>query len=216
MEVVKETSTMGTLVIRLVDKKMASEMIIKYHYSHKWVSNFGKYNFGIFRVNDDRCLGVASFGYMKNPKANIFTHPNPEAWMCELNRMWIADELGKNAESILIGASIKMLKKIDTNCVAIQSFADGRLGCGTIYKASNFKYYGFHYTRFLVNQRTGEVVHEQLFTNTTSRSGYIRCNVAYLLKDFKIYTVKTYRYIYPLDKHFVCKFTQSPYPVYEK
>ncbi|WP_455592941.1 Mom family adenine methylcarbamoylation protein [Bacteroides sp.] len=216
-EIVRKSSLMGELVIKQVSKELAREMIIKNHYSHKWNNGgFGKYNFGIFRQGDDRCLGVAVYGHMKNPNAKIFTHPNPKAWMCELNRMWIDDELGKNAETILIAASIKLLRKVDPDCVAIQSFADGRLGCGTIYKASNFRYYGFHYTRFLVNQRTGEVVHEQLFTNSTSLSGYIRNNVGYLLKEFKIYTVRTYRYIYPLDKKFqFCK-SEKPYPEYQK
>jgi len=216
-EIVRKSSTMGELVIKQVSKELAREMIIKNHYSHKWNNGgFGKYNFGIFRKGMERCLGVAVYGYMKNPGAKIFTHPNPEAWMCELNRMWIDDELGHNAETILIGASIKLLRKLDSNCVAIQSFADGRLGCGTIYKAANFKYYGFHYTRFLVNQRTGEVVHEQLFTNSTSITGYVRNNVAYLLKEFKIYMVRTYRYIYPLDKKFIFNKPEKPYPEYEK
>lgn len=216
-EIVRKSSTMGELVIKQVSKELAREMIIKNHYSHKWNNGgFGKYNFGIFRRGDERCLGVAVYGYMKNPGAKIFTHPNPEAWMCELNRMWIDDELGHNAETILIGASIKLLRKLDSNCVAIQSFADGRLGCGTIYKAANFKYYGFHYTRFLVNQRTGEVVHEQLFTNSTSITGYVRNNVAYLLKEFKIYMVRTYRYIYALDKKFVFNQPEKSYPMYEK
>ena len=216
-EIVRKSSLMGELVIKQVSKELAREMIIKNHYSHKWNNGgFGKYNFGIFRRGDDRCLGVAVYGYMKNLNAKIFSHPNPEAWMCELNRMWIDDELGKNAETLLIGASIKLLRRLDENCVAIQSFADGRLGCGTIYKAANFKYFGFHYTRFLVNQRTGEVVHEQLFTNTTSPTGYVRNNVAYLLKEFKIYTVRTYRYIYPLDKKFrFCK-EEKPFPEYQR
>ena len=106
-EIYKETSSLGRLLIKPVDKATAKEMIVKNHYSHKWNDGgFGVYNFGIFRADEpDRCLGVAVYGYMKNPKARIFTHPNPKAWMCELNRMWIDDELGHNAESILIAAS---------------------------------------------------------------------------------------------------------------
>ncbi|KAA6335605.1 hypothetical protein EZS27_016172 [termite gut metagenome] len=215
--VIKKTSSLGELVIKEVNKELAKEMIIKNHYSHKWNEPFGKYNYGIFHTNEpERCLGVAVYGYMKNPKARIFTHPNMKAWMCELNRMWIDDELGKNAETVLIAASIKMLRKADPNCVAIQSFADGRLGCGTIYKAANFKYYGFHYTRFLISQRNGEIVHEQILTNSTSLTGYLRTNIAYLLKEYKIYLVKTYRYIYPLCKDFKFIKPQQPYPVYEK
>lgn len=217
MEIIKETS-LGSLLIRPVGKQLAKEMIVKNHYSHKWnEGGFGKYNFGIFKNdNPDNCLGVAVYGYMKNVNAKIFTHPNPAAWMCELNRLWISDELGKNAETILIAASIKLLKRSDSNVVAVQSFADGRLGCGTIYKAANFKYYGFHKTIFCRNKKTGEVVHQQLFTNSTSTYGFVKHNVLYLLNDYESFKVNTYRYIYPLCKHFKFNGKEQPYPEYQK
>lgn len=102
----KISSTMGELLIKPIDKNTAKDMIIKNHYSHKWNDGgFGKYNYGIFKATDpDTCLGVAVCGYMKVPKANIFTSSNPNGWISELNRMWIDDELGKNAETILIAA----------------------------------------------------------------------------------------------------------------
>ena len=153
---------------------------------------------------------------MKNMNAKLFIHPNPKAWMCELNRLWIDDCLGKNAETVLIAASIKLIRQIDPNVVAIQSFADGRLGCGTIYKAANFKYFGYHYTRFLRNVRTGEISHEQNFTNTQQRSAYLRLNAGFLVGDFEIFRVKTYRYIYPLCKKFQFIGAEKPYPEYDK
>lgn len=216
--VLKHSRALGSLIIKAVPKMLAREMIVKNHYSHKWNhGGFGKYNFGIFRADDlTQCLGVAVYGYMKKPYAKIFTHPNPQAWMCELNRLWISDELGKNAETILIAASIKLLRHADPNIVAIQSFADGRLGCGTIYKAANFRYYGYHETRFLRDRRTGEVTHEQLLTDSTCPSAYLRTNIYYLLGLYNIFKVKTYRYIYPLSDKFVPKFKEQPYPEYEK
>ena len=216
--IVKRTSSLGTLLIRLVDKQQAKEMIVAHHYSHKWNDgNFGIYNYGIFRIEEpDNCLGVACYGYMKNSKAKIFYHPEPGAWMCELNRMWIGDQLGKNAETILISCSLKLLHQVNPSIVAVQSFADGRLGCGTIYKAANFRYYGFHYTRFLRCRRSQEVTHEQILTNSTSISGYLRTNLTYLLNGYDIFKVKTYRYIYPLCPKFRFKGKEQPYPEYEK
>lgn len=218
MQVLKEMSALGRLIIKPVDKALAKDLIVTNHYSHKWnEGGFGKYNFGVFRAEEpDKCLGVAVYGYMKNPAAKIFTHPNPKAWVCELNRMWIDDTLGKNAESVLIAASLKLLRKLAPDCVAVQSFADGRLGCGTIYKAANFRYYGFHYTKFLRNRRTGEITHEQILTNTTSPSAYLRSNIAYLIGDLEVFQVKTYRYIYPLCKRFRFNGPEKPYPQYEK
>lgn len=215
---IKKSTKLGELIIKPVEKKLAKEMIVKNHYSHKWNDGgFGVYNVGVFRADEpNKCLGVAVYGYVKNLNAKMFEHPNPNAWMCELNRMWIDDSLGKNAETILIGASIKLIRKHDPNLVAIQSFADGRLGCGTIYKAANFQYYGCHYTKFLVNSRSGEVTHEQILTNTTSATGYLRANIAYLVGDYKAFEVKTYRYIYPLCKRFKFRSSQLPYPEYDK
>ncbi|MGV4459868.1 Mom family adenine methylcarbamoylation protein, partial [Ornithobacterium rhinotracheale] len=93
------------------------------------------FNYGIFREgaeSENECLGVAVYGYMMHPKAKHFTHPNAKAILLELNRMWFSDELGKNAETILIIRSLNLLKLDCTNCVEVQSLADGRLGCGTI------------------------------------------------------------------------------------
>jgi hypothetical protein len=217
-EIIKISKNLGTLLIKQIDRKQAKEMIIDNHYSHKWNGSFGIYNFGIFKAEEpNKCLGCSCFGYMKNPRAKIFTHPNPQAWLIELNRLWISDCLGKNAETILIAASFKLLKELDKNIVAVQSFADGRLGCGTIYKASNFKYYGFHYSKFFEHRKTGEIIQEQILTDGTSKSGYIKSNINLLLNEYKVFKVKTYRYIYSFDKHF--KFTgtkEQPYPAYDK
>ncbi len=79
---------------------------------------------------------------------------------------------------------------MDANVVAIQSFADGRLGCGNYLQSGQFqKYYGFHYTRFLRNRRNGRVYHEQILTNTTSPSGYVRSNISFLLGDLEVFVV---------------------------
>lgn len=215
---IKKETSLGNLIIKPVTKLLAKQMIIENHYSHKWNDGgFGKFNYGVFKEEkSDLCLGVAVYGYMKNPNAKIFTHPNSNAWMCELNRLWISDELGYNAETILIAASIKLLRKEDKNIVAIQSFADGRLGCGTIYKAANFKYYGYHLTRFIHNIRNNEFTHEQILTNTTSPAGYLRHNLSFLLGDTEVYQVRTYRYIYPLCKYFKFNKPELPYPEYNK
>jgi hypothetical protein len=219
MQIIKQTKNFGTLIIKPVNKGVAKEMIVKNHYSHKWNdAGFGRYNYGIFyEEKPDECLGVAVYGFMKNANADIFTHPNPQAWICELNRMWIDDCLGHNAETLLIGASLKLLQKEDRNIVAVQSFADGRLGCGTICKAANFRYFGWHYTRFLQHKKNGIIEHEQNFTNSRSRGVYLSRNIGRVLRSYTVFRVKTYRYIYIFDsKNLKLRFREQPYPPYEK
>ncbi|MGV4447909.1 hypothetical protein ACQ1PN_07890, partial [Ornithobacterium rhinotracheale] len=191
-KIIVNSSLMGSLVVKRITKLKARELIIKHHYSHKIGDSHGLFSYGIFREgseDEEDCLGVAAYGYMMHPKAKHFTHPNPKAMMLELNRMWISDELGKNAETILISRSLKLLKLDCPNCVAVQSFADGRLGCGTIYKAANFRYYGKHKTVFYKNKRTGEINHHMNLTRMDSKSMYLRNNIAYLLGDLEAFEV---------------------------
>lgn len=214
MEITKELKNLGKITIKQIDRATAKEMIIKNHYSHKMGSNHGVLNFGIYR--DGKLLGCAVYGNMMNAKAKIFTSDVDGGHILELNRLWIDDELGKNAESYLIATSIKLIKKIDPTVVAIQSFADGRLGCGTIYKASNFKYYGYHYTLFYEVIETGEILHHLTIEKQTC-STYIKYNEALLGGKYRAFRVKTYRYVYPLHKSFkMTKVKEQPYPTYEK
>ena len=64
LAIVKETSTLGKLIIKGGPKEEAKRMIVENHYSHKWnEGGFGKYNFGVFRAEEpDKCLGVAVYG----------------------------------------------------------------------------------------------------------------------------------------------------------
>lgn len=214
MEITKTLKNLGTITIKQIDRATAKEMIVKNHYSHKLGSNHGILNFGIF--TDNKLVGCASYGYMMNPKAKIFTSSVPDGKILELNRLWISDELGHNAESYLIATSIKLIKKIDPSVVAIQSFADGRLGCGTIYKASNFKYYGFHYTLFYEVIATGEILHHITIENQKN-TNYIEYNTALLNGEYRSFRVKTHRYIYPLHKSFKLTIAkEQPYPSYDK
>ena len=114
LQIIKHTSSLGSLVIKVIDKSLAKEMVIKNHYSHKWNDGgFGKFNFGIFKIDEpNKCLGCSVFGYMKNPKAKIFEHPNPHAWICELNRLWVDDTLGKKYRNNIYFCVYKIASKI--------------------------------------------------------------------------------------------------------
>ena len=37
MQILKETSTLGRLIIKPVDRVLAKELIVANHYSHKWL-----------------------------------------------------------------------------------------------------------------------------------------------------------------------------------
>ena len=212
--VTKQTKHMGTLVMKEVSKEVAKPMIIENHYSHKWGSQFGLINVGVFR--DDVLLGVAVFGWMKNANSYKSIANIEKNEIIELNRLWISDELGKNAETILLGACWKILRADYPHIKLVQSFADGRLGCGTIYKAANFRYYGYHTSLFMEHLVTGEIKQDTLFNNGNSIQTVMDTNADWLDGLYRSFKVKTYRYIYVLDKKVEIYKKEKPYPQYDK
>lgn len=110
----------------------------------------------------------------------------------------------------------------------IQSFADGRLGCGTIYKATNFQYYGYTKSLFFKNVESGEVTHKVPMENTARPTTFLSKNAQFLDGKMTNFYVKTYRYIYTLDRDELKKkngiilndprilLKAEPYPEYDK
>jgi hypothetical protein len=204
-----------TLTFDEISYDLTKEMIIKNHYSHKWNTAFGKINIGVFL--NEKLLGVATFGNLMNPNSykNIIDSDDKDS-LIELNRLWVDDFLGGNTETVLLSASWQIIKNKYKNIKAVQSFADGRLGVGTIYKASSFKYYGFEESLFFENVDTKETYHQVPFGNTKRPDGMIKLNSLWVQEKLIPFTVKTYRYIFPLYKDTKIKLQEKEFPKYEK
>lgn len=203
------------LVFKEVNYETTKKMMLENHYSHKWNTSFGKINIGVFEKN--KLYGIASFGNLMNPKSyksvsSEFEQEN----LVELNRLWVDDELGKNTETTLLSASWKIIKRKYPNIKAVQSFADGRLGVGTIYKASSFKYYGYTKTMFYENKKDKKVYHNVPFDNTMRPDGMIKLNGMLIRNELDSFLVKTHRYIMPLYKDVKIDLPEKKYPIYEK
>ncbi len=187
------------LVLKKIEKKRCNQIIIDNHYSHKTATDAHTLLYlGIFYKNE--IVGAMQYGYAMNPKscANIVEDTKIDEYY-ELNRLWIADGVPiKNVESQIIGMSFKLIKKINPKIKWIQSFADGRVGVGTIYQATNFIYCGSHKTKF-VELNNGEVHHEGKFRNLQKSFGR-KFHGLDKDKKFKHKIYDQYRYIYFIKK----------------
>jgi len=146
------------IYIKQIDSKLANRLIIENHYSGT-VPKGVKYHLGIFI--GDALYGVAQFGYGIKPQQTCkwVRGTKPEEYL-ELNRLWISDKLGKNAESNAIAKSLKWVKENKPELKWIISFADGMMGkVGTIYQATNFIYTGFRRDGGIWMTKDGERLH---------------------------------------------------------
>lgn len=201
-----------------IDYDTARDLITANHYSKKWNTSFGKLNLGVY-TDDGRLEGALVYGWPMNPASVRSVAPRLERrQLLELNRAWLSDEFPHGTESWAIGESIRHMRA-HTDVQVVQSFADGRLGVGTIYQASGFDYYGAATTLFFRDELTGEVYHNVPFDNTAVPRNMLHRNLLWIDGRLSPFTTKTYRYLRPLTrfgKRAIALPGPFPFPEYQK
>jgi hypothetical protein len=199
--------------VKEIDRNLANKLIIKNHYSKK-VYNATYIHLGLFIKGEIK--GVLQYGYAMNPAscASVVEGTEMNEYL-ELNRMWIADNVGEYPESRAISCSIKYIKRKYPKIKWIQSFADERCGgFGIVYQACSFNYYGQHVSDFW--ELNGVVYHNIQMTVSEGSKRYK--GEAKKLQENKKHAVKMtlrqFRYIKFLDQREKkkCLLKEKPYP----
>ena len=202
--------------VRPIETVDAKAIVLPNHYSGTWNAAFGRAgNFGVFM--DDELVGAAVYGHLMNPLSYKSIANVDKGQVIELNRLWIDDRLGKNTESQVLSQSLKWYRR-NTKVQIVQSYADGRLGCGTIYKATNFRYYGKSSALFFRNIETERTFFGGEFSNTARASRMLDGNELLVDGKLEAFTAYSYRYLYLLTnaaKRNV-KLKEQPFPRYSK
>jgi len=200
------------IYIKEIPNKLANRLIIENHYSGT-VAKGVVYHLGIFI--DENLYGVAQFGYGIRPQDTCkWVKGTNQYEYLELNRLWISDKLGKNAESNSISKALKWVKEHKPNIKWIISFADGMMGkVGTIYQATNFIYTGFRKDGGIWMTKDGERLHS---VSMWHKHGTINRSVLEGIYGKPLYKVfgGQHRYFYFYDKELIKDLNVAilPYP----
>lgn len=157
--------------VKQIKREDCSDFILNIHYAKRWPSI--SYAYGLFR--DDELVGVITYGCPPSPNVrNGVAGVEYAKNVIELNRLSLRDNL-KCEASRLIGGSLKLLPKPKI----VLSFADTSMGHeGTVYKATNFGYYGLSAKRTDWKIKGKEHLHmitiSDEFRGTENRSKAIR------------------------------------------
>ena len=113
-------------------------MIVENHYLHRRAP--ASHCFGLFN-EWGTLVGCVTYGVPASPSlCKGLAGPEEAGNVLELTRLWIADITPKNAESFLIGNSLKLLPE-DKDLIV--SFAEIQAGhSGIVYQATNWIYTG--------------------------------------------------------------------------
>lgn len=201
--------------VKEIDRKLAISTIKQNHYSKK-VYNGTYINLGVFIKSEFK--GVLQYGYAMNPAScgSVVEGTEMNQYL-ELNRMWIADNVGEYPESRAIGYSIKLIKRKYPKIKWIQSFADERCGgLGIVYQAASFSFYGLHVSTFW--ELEDEVYHNTNMTVSKSSQRYKNnvggCQYLQINREDAIkHDLRQFRYIKFIDASWKkkCLLKEKPY-----
>lgn len=169
-----------------VNSKFANSVVEQYHYLHRKCNIL--FAFGLIRCKDKKCVGVVTYG---NPATPMICRgvcgANEKDHVIELNRLYISDRVGKNAESYLISCSLHLLKEL-TNKDIIVSYADtAQNHLGYIYQATNFIYTGLSAKHKDYKYKDGKSIHPRHFEERNDKNDE---SVVYVERSRK------HRYVY--------------------
>jgi hypothetical protein len=198
--------------IKEIDRSLANDLVVKNHYSKKFYN--GTYiHLGLFV--DGEIKGVLQYGYAMNPASggSVVEGTDKDQYL-ELNRMWIADNVGEYPESRAISYSLKYIRKRYPKIKWIQSFADERCGgFGIVYQACSFDYYGEHINMFW--ELDGETFHNSIMTSEKAgKRGYNLLNNPNNKDRIIKHELRQFRYIKFLDQRWKkkCLHKEKLYP----
>ena len=122
------------------ERSSISKFIERWHYSKSINGCISDY---CYSLRDTEGVMKGALFYGRLAMANQWKRfGNSIDDVIELRRLCCVDDIPKNAESFLIGRSLKKLTK-DWDGKVVVSYADSEYGhSGIIYKASNFEYLG--------------------------------------------------------------------------
>lgn len=131
----KEGADLGGLWVAPISSALASEIAVREHYMHRRPPIVHAYGL----VRDGACVGIMTLGVPGSRHLQKGACPSDPQRVLELNRLWVADTEGRNAESWFIARALRM-----TPAAIIVSYADVAYGHkGYVYRAANFRYAGW-------------------------------------------------------------------------
>ena len=125
------------VIVRKIEKSLAEDMIVKYHYSHKW--SLCQVAYGVFYRSDkqseffdaieEKLIGAIVYSQPAGRSAAASISDLIKVDECmELIRLFIHDNYGKNIESFCISKSLDLVRRDFPRIKCIISYADNEAG----------------------------------------------------------------------------------------
>jgi hypothetical protein len=192
------------LVVKVIDRKKAKMVVTKMHYMKTFPAG-SIIHFGLVSKKTKKIEGVAIFGYSSSTDAKvsqIVTNLKKSQYL-EMQRLWISDKYGHNAESYCLGMLMKALKEKSDVQVVFTHAGGCKNDCGIVYQASSWLYFGKDKCTDFYLTNAGEyknIVAAMRFGRVNSKGKTNQQVAEELFGQGKIIDSWRYKYIYPINK----------------
>lgn len=132
------------LHVKNISREDAKRLVLSNHYMKTFPAGAFLY-FGIFHEGYKNCMGVAVFGKSTSTdsKAGLFPSTVKPENILEMQRLWISDIMGHNAESKSLSLIIDKIKMHAKHIKVVWTYAGGcKNDCGIVYQSSGFMFLG--------------------------------------------------------------------------
>lgn len=128
----------------IIDRESAKKCVLKNHYMATFPAG-SKLYFGVIHEGFEGLVGVCVFGLSTGTNAKLKMFPDfiKAENIIEMQRLWISDDMGMNAESKTLSLIIDIFKKRLNQIKIIWTYAGGcKNDCGIVYQSSGFQFLG--------------------------------------------------------------------------
>lgn len=192
------------IYIKPVNLTEAKKLIKIYHYM-KTAPAGALLAFGIYHEQFKGLQGIAIFGKSAttNTKCKLFPEVNPNN-ILEMQRLWISDALGHNAESKTLRLMMNKIKQAYKQIKLVFTYAGGcKNDCGIVYQSSGFMYLGAEKCEDFYLTDKGEyknIINVLRFSKAPANLKTKEAKAYYVYGKGQLLKTRRYFYFYPIDK----------------
>ena len=207
--------------IKTISLKTAKLIVLRYHYMKTFPAG-AHIAFSINYPGYTGPMGVAVFGKSISTDKKCKLFGIEPINIIEMQRLWISDKLGANAESKTLSKIMAIFKNYLPNLKVVWTYAGGcKNDCGIVYQSSGFMYLGSEKCDDFYLTANGEyknLINVMRFGKAPKHLKDKNEIAKYLFGPGELIKSNRYFYFYPLSKALRRKMAEKckPFPKYSE
>ena len=192
------------LSVQPVTRATAKDIVKRKHYMKTFPAG-SKLFIGIYHEGFKGVMGIAVFGSSTGTESKCKLFPNVDKEnIIEMQRLWVDDLMGHNAESKILSLMMALIKKHAPQIKVVWTYAGGcKNDCGIVYQSSGFMFLGSEKCNDFYLTKDGEyknIINVLRFGKALKELKTVQEKAEYVYGEGKMIEANRHYYFYPICK----------------